>query len=121
MNAVVLNVRSEAWRIAVREGRAVYVGRPSPGFKGSPFGNPWKTGQTHVAIDGNMRALTRDDAIELYRQWARGERSHPKGKLFPHDLLETLRGKFLGCWCAPKACHADVLVELLNQKGEARR
>jgi len=27
--------------------------------------------------------------------------------------LEKLRGKRLGCWCAPQACHGDVLLELL--------
>lgn len=26
--------------------------------------------------------------------------------------LDTLRGKALGCWCAPEKCHGDVLVEL---------
>ena len=26
--------------------------------------------------------------------------------------LPELRGKILGCWCAPKVCHGDVLVEL---------
>jgi hypothetical protein len=29
--------------------------------------------------------------------------------------LETLRGKVLACWCAPEACHGDILVELLEQ------
>lgn len=28
--------------------------------------------------------------------------------------LEELRGKRLGCFCKPKACHGDVLVELLE-------
>lgn len=30
--------------------------------------------------------------------------------------LEELRGKRLGCWCAPGPCHGDVLVELLQQQ-----
>ena len=25
-----------------------------------------------------------------------------------------LRGKVLGCWCSPKACHGDVLAEIAN-------
>jgi hypothetical protein len=29
--------------------------------------------------------------------------------------LEELRSKRLGCWCAPKACHGDVLIELLDR------
>jgi hypothetical protein len=29
--------------------------------------------------------------------------------------IEELRGKRLGCWCKPKPCHGDVLIELLNK------
>jgi hypothetical protein len=28
--------------------------------------------------------------------------------------LSDLRGKLLGCWCAPEACHGDVLVDLVE-------
>lgn len=28
--------------------------------------------------------------------------------------LDTLRGKALGCWCAPERCHGDVLAELVE-------
>lgn len=31
--------------------------------------------------------------------------------------LPELEGKRLGCWCAPLACHGDVLVKLLKKKG----
>jgi hypothetical protein len=27
---------------------------------------------------------------------------------------EELKGKILGCWCAPQACHGDILVEWVN-------
>jgi hypothetical protein len=30
------------------------------------------------------------------------------------DRLPELEGKTLGCWCAPKPCHGDVLVEILS-------
>lgn len=29
--------------------------------------------------------------------------------------LPELRGKVLGCFCKPEACHGDILVKLLNQ------
>jgi hypothetical protein len=29
--------------------------------------------------------------------------------------LPELKGKVLGCWCAPKACHGDILSELANR------
>lgn len=31
------------------------------------------------------------------------------------DDIEELRGKDLICWCAPKACHGDTLLELANR------
>lgn len=30
-------------------------------------------------------------------------------------LIPGLRGKVLGCWCAPKPCHGDVLARLANE------
>ena len=69
----------------------VYIGR------GSKWGNPFKIG-----VDG-----TRGDVIKQYRDWIQTQ---------PHLLssLEELRGKTLGCFCSPQACHGDILVELLN-------
>ncbi len=99
----VVNVRSPEWEVAKRAGTAVYVGRACAGFKGSIFGNPWKVGGS----------IKRGKAIYFYRGWAEGKWLNGQGKPFPHDQLESLRGKVLGCWCHPEACHADVLVELL--------
>lgn len=69
----------------------VYIGRPGP------WGNPFTIGR-----DGS-----REDVIRRYRDWILGQ---------PELLvrLEELRGKVLGCWCRPRACHGDVLVELLR-------
>ena len=77
----------------------VYIGRPSK------WGNPFKEGR-----DG-----TREEVIELFRGYIL---RHPT-LLF--DLVDELKGKVLGCWCSPKPCHGDVLVELLRkveEKGE---
>ena len=30
------------------------------------------------------------------------------------EKLEELRGKVLACWCKPKPCHGDILVELIE-------
>lgn len=70
---------------------AVYVGRPSR------WGNPFRIGR-----DGS-----RDEVIARYREY-----------LLSSGLvgdLPELRGRDLVCWCAPKPCHADVLMELANQ------
>ena len=73
---------------------AVYVGRPSK------WGNPYKIGK-----DG-----TRAEVIQKYRMRA-------LNILQFQDIgwLDGLRGKDLVCWCAPLACHADVLLELANK------
>lgn len=31
------------------------------------------------------------------------------------EELLLLKGKTLGCWCKPEACHGDVLVELVTK------
>lgn len=70
----------------------VYIGRPSK------WGNPFTIGK-----DG-----TREDVIEKYKQWIRGQSQLMK------DLSE-LKNKVLGCWCAPKLCHGDILVGLTKK------
>lgn len=68
---------------------AVYVGRPSK------WGNPYRLGKGDRA-----------EVIAKFREWLLSESGL--------DVAE-LRGKDLVCWCAPRACHADVLLELANK------
>jgi hypothetical protein len=48
----------------------------------------------------------RPRVIAEYRQWLWGEIK--AGRISLEDLAE-LHGKRLGCHCAPRACHGDVL------------
>lgn len=64
-----------------------------PGQWGNPF---------HIGRDG-----TREEVIEKYREWIL---TRPKLLI----QLQFLKGKRLGCVCAPLACHGDVLVELVE-------
>lgn len=83
----------------------VYIGRESLfyGLPPSPFANPFK-------IDSDT-AENRAEAIAKYREWITKQ---PAFK-----TLETLRGKTLVCWCRPqKACHGDVLLELLGEASQ---
>ncbi len=70
----------------------VYIGRPSK------WGNPFKIG-----TDGS-----RQDVIHKYRFWILDNTSLNK------QIRSELRGKTLGCWCRPDACHGDVLAELAD-------
>jgi hypothetical protein len=63
------------------------------------WGNPFVIGR-----DG-----TRSEVIEKYRNYILKNQ-----ELL--DSLDELKGKVLGCWCKPKSCHGDVLVELLEQE-----
>lgn len=63
------------------------------------WGNPFKIGK-----DGS-----RADVIAKYRGWI----LHGAGQHLLDDLHE-LKGKRLGCHCAPAACHGDVLAELAD-------
>lgn len=79
----VVNMRHQAYD--------VNIGRPGP------FGNPFRIG-----VDGD-----RAEVIRKHREWF-------------YQLLQTplrarvrleLRGKRLGCWCAPLPCHGDTYAE----------
>lgn len=83
-----------------REKFDVYIGRPSKW--GNPFSHKAGTGATDIVA-------TREKAVLAYKQWiTKGD-----GKHLLKDLFE-LRGKTLGCWCKPLACHGDVLIELIK-------
>lgn len=71
---------------------AVYIGRPSI------WGNPFVIGK-----DG-----TREEVIEKYSKWLQ---SNPK---MLDAVQRNLAGKDLVCFCAPHACHGDVLLHWAN-------
>lgn len=74
--------------------------------RSSRWGNPFthikdrKTFATHIVA-------SRAEAIAKYEEWIKTQ---------PELLaaLPTLRGKSLGCWCAPFLCHGDVLARLAD-------
>ena len=72
----------------------VYIGRPSI------WGNPYKVSE----------GMTRKEAINAYRDWI----LYSPDAAEQRSQIHTLKGKTLGCWCKPKACHGDVLVEIIN-------
>jgi hypothetical protein len=74
-----------------RDRHHVYIGRPSK------WGNPVVVGKHG----------SREQVIERYERWLLAD-----ARLMA--ALPELRGKVLGCWCAPRACHGDVLAQLAN-------
>ena len=87
----------------------VYIGRAGIVFidkvrfpkTGSVWKNPFKIGR-----DGD-----RSTVKEKYETYIRD-------KIVREDLkddLLALKGKNLGCWCAPEGCHGDLLVKLIEE------
>lgn len=72
---------------------AVYIGR------GSKWGNPFRIG-TH----GNRRQV-----IEKYRLFINSK------PILLEEAKKELKNKDLVCWCAPRACHGDILMEIANK------
>jgi Domain of unknown function (DUF4326) len=75
-----------------REPYDVYIGRPGP------WGNPYAIGR-----DGDRAGV-----IALYER-------HLLARPDLLARLPELRGRVLGCWCAPQACHGDVLARYADQ------
>ena len=71
----------------------VYIGRPTV------YGNPFVVGK-----DG-----TREEVILKYELWLLAKPG------MVELVKRELRGKVLGCWCAQKSCHGDILARLANE------
>lgn len=64
------------------------------------WGNPFKVGEHG----------TREAVLYDYRNWINA----PEQAALRDAAKRELRGKVLGCWCAPRACHGDILSEIAN-------
>jgi hypothetical protein len=71
----------------------------------SKWANPFE-----IDKPGRPRDGTREEVLAKYREYV----------LLAPELvaaLPELRGRVLGCWCTPEACHGDVLAELADEEG----
>lgn len=88
----------------------IYIGRAGVVFiekqrypkESSIFCNPYKIGK-----DGN-----RENVIKMYKNYILSKIDNSEE--FKNKLLQ-LKGKNLGCWCYPEACHGDILLDIINQ------
>lgn len=89
----VVNCRAVSWGDKLTFGASlVHVGRPSA--------------RGNLYVDGPDS--TRAEVIAKYREYLEGNPALLA-------MTESLRGKVLACWCAPQACHGDVLKELADR------
>jgi hypothetical protein len=85
----VKNIRTEV----LDEEKDVYIGR------GSKWGNPFVIGK-----DGD-----RNQVIEMYKKYFDSNDELKKD-------IEELRNKNLVCYCSPKKCHGEVLIEEIMKR-----
>lgn len=79
-----------------KEDYDIYIGRGS--YWGNPFPIDDNIGETReVVVDkylGHLRTLYKDNKVRFMQE------------------LSELNGKRLGCFCKPKLCHGDRIVEV---------
>lgn len=77
---------------------AVYVGR------GTMWGNPY----SHIDYPNTILVETREEAVTQFE-------NRVKDQNLEAVIKANLKGKDLICSCAPKPCHADVLLRIANE------
>lgn len=91
---------------------AVYIGRKYRDRPASPLANRWKV----------FKEAERADAIQRYEAWLRTEiADFPSGAAAQEikrlgALYRAGRHIDLACWCAPKACHGDVVMRFIRRE-----
>lgn len=94
-----------------------YIGRSK--YNNSPLGNPF----THKGKRTSLAKLsfpTVEQAIEAYEMYF--DVMYGKDEEFTkafdeiYDYYKTGKDVYLGCFCAPKPCHASVIARKLQQK-----
>ncbi len=81
--------------------------------RGSVWGNPFRI----------SKRMSREMVITKHKEWLLSWINEKREIIIDGysnkvvvERLEELRGKTLGCYCKPLACHGDVLVAILEQR-----
>ena len=83
-----------------------YIGRRVPRlgfFVDSPWANPFRIDEIY----------TREESIRWFEDWVRT--SNATEAVWCREHIGELHGKRLACWCHPKPCHGQVLLQLLRE------
>ena len=102
--------RARGWRTPAH---AKHVG------PGSLYGSPFRVARSPFELqNGGARVVESPaEAVEKFRDWIRHT---PEGRFVAGCAARNLWGLDLVCWCpVDQPCHADVLLEIANPRGEA--
>lgn len=103
----------------------LYIGRDSHDAAhhyGNPFTHLW--GHTQATV----KVASREEAVTAYEDWLRGDKWHGVEQSRRLWILERIKHLAwtgnditLGCFCAPKSCHGEVLAKLIQEAREVNR
>lgn len=83
----------------------VYIGRPSP------LGNPYSHKLNNLAP---FKTDSREESITKFETWFHDEICNGN-----EEIIQAIKAipanANLVCWCAPRACHGDVIAKIVNQ------
>ena len=91
----------------------IYIGRNLTFYVKGAIHSKW-------ANPFSVKKYNRDECLQLYKEWIKTginpitKKKRKEGPL--HQDIDELKGKKLGCWCHPEACHGDVLAQLLSDQ-----
>ena len=88
----------------------VYIGRRHRELGDGYYGNPFW-------LRPKSDEQERKDCLRMYREYF--HKRIVEDAAFK-QRIEDLRGKALGCFCKPKLCHGDVIVEYLEGRDDGR-
>lgn len=80
----------------------VYIGR------GSVWGNPFSHLPETKAL---YKVGTREESVSSYKDYLWHQM---KEGFITTDMLRSLKGKKLGCFCKPQSCHGDIIVKAVE-------
>ena len=83
----------------LKEPGNIYIGRQ----KGCISASKWRNPVSIEAVNGKVKA------INLYKR-------HIQRNTELLDSINELKGKKLGCWCAPLPCHGEILHLLVGNR-----
>ena len=99
-----------------KDAAGVYVGRPARGRRGSPLANPF-----HLGRDGDRAAV-----MAAYERWFREKIAAGDAAVVAE--LDRLAAQYradgeltLLCWCAPEACHGEILAREVARRAKRSR
>lgn len=79
----------------------VYIGRAC-------YMGGWSLPQSKWHNPFSAKIYSREESLAKYRE-------HITSNAELMSQIGELKGKVLGCWCKPKTCHGDVLLELCSE------